>query len=73
MLFISRADDDTRDERVRLADSLGLVVYPQFQKPVDLAALRETLRQVATIADCQNLVREVRPPARIVIHGRRHG
>ncbi|WP_315797247.1 MULTISPECIES: hypothetical protein [unclassified Bradyrhizobium] len=39
---------------------LGLVVYPQFQKPVDLPALRETLKQIATIADCEKLVAAVR-------------
>lgn len=63
VLFISGAEGDARDDNVRLATSLGLVVHPQFQKPVDLPALRQTLRQIATIADCQRLVLEVRPPA----------
>jgi two-component system, chemotaxis family, chemotaxis protein CheY len=61
ILFISGSEDSTRDEHVRLATSLGLVVYPQFQKPVDLPALRETLRQIATIADCERLIEAVRP------------
>ncbi len=47
-------------KNVRLATVLGLVVYPQFQKPVDLPALRETLKQIATIADCEKLVAAVR-------------
>jgi DNA-binding response OmpR family regulator len=61
ILFISGSEDSTRDVHVRLAMSLGLVVYPQFQKPVDLPALRETLRLIATIAGCQKLVEAVRP------------
>jgi CheY-like chemotaxis protein len=61
VIFISGSEDNTRDEHVRLATSLGLVVHPQFQKPVDLPALRDTLRQIATIADCQKLVDSVRP------------
>jgi two-component system, chemotaxis family, chemotaxis protein CheY len=61
ILFISGTEDGARDENIRLAMSLGLVVYPQFQKPVDLPALRETLRQIATIADCQRLVKVARP------------
>jgi len=61
ILFISGCEDSTRDEHVRLATSLGLVVHPQFQKPVDLPALRETLRQIATLADCERLVEAVRP------------
>jgi CheY-like chemotaxis protein len=61
ILFISGSEDATREEHVRLARSLGLVVHPQFQKPVDLPALRETLRQIATIADCERLVEAVRP------------
>jgi CheY-like chemotaxis protein len=60
VLFISGSEDGTRDENVRLATSLGLVVYPQFQKPVDLRALRETLHEIATIADCRKLVEDVR-------------
>jgi CheY-like chemotaxis protein len=60
ILFISGSEDGERDENVRLATSLGLVVHPQFKKPVDLAALRETLRQIATIADCEKLVKAVR-------------
>jgi two-component system, chemotaxis family, chemotaxis protein CheY len=59
ILFISGSEDGERDVNVRLATSLGLVVYPQFRKPVDLAALRQTLQQIATIADCQKLVKAV--------------
>ncbi|MGA7806258.1 response regulator [Bradyrhizobium sp.] len=60
VLFISGSEGSERDDNVRLATSLGLVVYPQFQKPVDLPALRQTLQQIATIADCQKLVKAVR-------------
>jgi CheY-like chemotaxis protein len=60
ILFISGSEESERDENVRLATSLGLVVYPQFRKPVDLAALRQTLQQIATIAGCQRLVKNVR-------------
>jgi hypothetical protein len=38
----------------------GLVVHPRFKKPVDLAALRQTLQQRATIAECEKLVEAVR-------------
>ncbi|MGJ5050491.1 response regulator [Bradyrhizobium sp. SZCCHNRI1009] len=60
VIFISGAEDATRDEHVRLGTVLGLVVYPQFQKPVDLPALRETLKQIATLAECERLVAAVR-------------
>lgn len=61
VIFISGAEDGAREEHVRLATSLGLVVYPQFQKPVDLPGLRETLQQIATVAGFQKLVDAVRP------------
>jgi CheY-like chemotaxis protein len=60
IVFISGSEEGERDENVRLATSLGLVVHPQFRKPVDLAALRQTLQQIATIAGCEKLVKNVR-------------
>jgi two-component system, chemotaxis family, chemotaxis protein CheY len=56
ILLISGAEGEDRDDKIRFATSLGLIVYPQFRKPVDLPMLRKTLREVATLAGCQKLV-----------------
>ncbi|WP_315720014.1 MULTISPECIES: response regulator [unclassified Bradyrhizobium] len=57
VLIISGSDDQTRDVTVRAGKILGLNVYPPFSKPVDLALLRQTLRQIAADTDRQRLVK----------------
>lgn len=55
ILIISAAENGSLDENFRMATSLGLTVYPPFAKPVDLSALRRTLKQIATHIDLSNL------------------
>lgn len=55
ILIISGAQDGSLDENFRMATLLGLTVYPPFAKPVDIAALRRTLQQIATHTDLANL------------------
>jgi DNA-binding NtrC family response regulator len=51
LLIISAEDAHTRDVSARAGRILSLNVYPPFSKPVDLTALRQTLRQIAGEAD----------------------
>jgi DNA-binding response OmpR family regulator len=51
VLIISAEDDRTREVTTRAGKILGLNVYPPFPKPVDIAALRETLKQIAANLD----------------------
>jgi DNA-binding NtrC family response regulator len=55
VLIISALEDGALDENFRMATLLGLTVYPPFAKPVDLSALRRTLKQIATHTDLSNL------------------
>jgi DNA-binding NtrC family response regulator len=57
VLIISGSDDRTRDVSSRAGKILGLNVYPPFPKPVDLAALRQTLKQIGADIDRQRLIR----------------
>ena len=57
ILIISGSDDATRSVTARAGKILGLNVHPPFSKPVDLAALRLTLKQVAADADKQKFIR----------------
>lgn len=47
ILIISASDDHTRDVIGCAAKIHGLNVYPPISKPVDLRALRQTLKQIA--------------------------
>jgi DNA-binding NtrC family response regulator len=57
ILIISAEDDRTRDVTMRAAKILGLNVYPPISKPVDLAALRKTLKDIADESDRQRIIR----------------
>jgi len=54
-VLIISGSDQTRDITIRTGKILDLNVYPPFSKPVDLALLRQTLRQIAADADRQRL------------------
>jgi CheY-like chemotaxis protein len=56
ILVISGSDEQTRDLTVRAGNILGLNVYPPFSRPVDLALLRQTLRQIAAEADRERVI-----------------
>ena len=51
ILIISASDDLTREVTARAGKILGLYIYPPQSKPVDLAVLRQTLKQIASDAD----------------------
>ena len=56
ILVISGSDEQTRDLTVRTGNILGLNVYPPFSRPVDLALLRQTLRQIAADTDRERVI-----------------
>jgi DNA-binding NtrC family response regulator len=55
ILIISASDDHTRDVVSCAAKIHGLNVYPPISKPVDLRALRQTLKQIADDAKRERL------------------
>lgn len=57
ILIISGTDDRTRDVTERAGKILGLNIYPHFPKPVDLALLRQTLKQIAADTNRQRIVK----------------
>jgi DNA-binding NtrC family response regulator len=57
LVIISGSDDRTREVAAHAGKILGLNVFPPFQKPVDLAALRQTLSQIGADADRQRLIK----------------
>lgn len=57
LLIISASDDEALAETVRIGNFLALNVYQPFAKPINLTALRQTLRQIASDTDRQKLVR----------------
>jgi len=56
ILVISGSDEQTRDLTVRAGNILGLNVYPPFSRPVDLALLRQTLRQIVAHTDRERVI-----------------
>jgi DNA-binding NtrC family response regulator len=56
ILVISGSDDQTRDLTVRTGNILDLNVYPPFSRPVDLALLRQTLRQIVADTDRERVI-----------------
>jgi DNA-binding response OmpR family regulator len=55
ILIISASDDHTRDVTGYAGQILGLKVHPPLPKPIDVRALRQTLKQIADGAERQRL------------------
>ena len=55
IIIISGAEDTVRDESLRIGKSLNLNLCDPVPKPVDLAALRETLVRISKQVDLQKL------------------
>jgi DNA-binding response OmpR family regulator len=56
LLIISAEDDRTREIAGRAGKILGLNVFPPLSKPVDLALLRQTLKQIGEDANRQRRI-----------------
>jgi len=57
IIIVSASEDGTLDETVRIGNFLGLNVCLPFAKPIDLLALRQMLKQIASDTDRQKLIR----------------
>jgi len=57
IIIISASEDGTLEETVRIGNFLSLNVYPPFAKPINLPALRQSLKQIASDTDRQKLIR----------------
>jgi CheY-like chemotaxis protein len=57
LLIISASEDEALAETVRIGNFLALNIKQPLAKPINLTALRQTLRQIASDTDRQKLVR----------------
>ena len=57
IIIISGAEDTVREESLRIGRSLNLNLCAPVPKPVDLAALRESLVRIGKQVDLQKLAR----------------
>jgi DNA-binding response OmpR family regulator len=55
IIVISGSENSVRDETVRIGNFLNLNLCPPIPKPIDLAALRDTLTRIANDTQRQKL------------------
>ena len=63
VLIISASDGDTRNLTRDAAKVFGLNIHPPISKPIDLRALRQTLRQIAAEAEHERHERALAQPS----------